>query len=185
LGVGKDRYLGITVDGQELRPRSQILPTASTAPPPAHEVGTTPPGSIVAYASERIPDGWLLCDGSSIPEGPAYERLREIFKTGKLPDLRGVFLRGVGQNADPAFRYSGDASREVLQFQADEFKAHEHRFDDFTFSENSGVPGKAWGSSGKSDIDNSPGSPFSHLTASSGGAETRPKNAAVYWMIKY
>jgi microcystin-dependent protein len=187
---GKDKYLGVAVDGREILPRPLILGSAPAANPPASTLpgpaptSAVPPGTIVAYRSGRIPDGWLLCDGSAIPEGEQYGRLRELIGA-TVPDLRGLFLRGIGQNSDPAYRYEGDAARGLSELQQDDFKAHSHRFDDYTFSQNAGSGGKAWGSAGGSDIDNSPGSPFAHETAAAGGGETRPKNAAVYWIIKY
>lgn len=189
----KDKYLGITADGQELQPRQRILVSSSAAgvePPGSTETfrnapdNAIPPGTLVAYWSHRIPEGWLLCDGALVPEGPAYDRLRGLIG-GNLPDLRGLFLRGIGQNSNPAFRYPGDAARGLSQFQQDEVKSHVHNFEDYTFSANSGTGGTAWGSAGPSDIDNAPGSPFSHATQAAGGEETRPKNAAVYWIIKY
>lgn len=190
LLVGKERYLGVSVDGAEQAARLTVAAPASAFAPasdsPARKEGGegVPTGTVVALWGESVPAGWLPCDGSPIPEGAQYDRLRRSLG-GKLPDLRGLFLRGAGQNGDPAYRYEGDAARAFGQLQQDEFKSHAHGFDDYTFSENDGVPGKAWGSSGKSDIDNSPGSPFKHDTAGSGGGETRPKNAAVNWIIKY
>jgi hypothetical protein len=189
---GKDKYLGVAVDGREILPRPLILgsaPAGSTTAPTAPlqtPVGASavPPGTIVAYRSSRVPEGWLPCDGSAIPDGEQYGKLRELIGA-TVPDLRGLFLRGIGQNGDAAFRFPGDAARGLGDLQQDELKAHSHRFDDYTFSQNSGSGGKAWGSAGSSDIDNSPGSPFSHETAVYGGGETRPKNAAVYWIIKY
>lgn len=191
----KEKYLGITVDGQELPAKLQILaappspaPVASDAARGAESAHTVPDGvpagTVVAHWSEKVPDGWLLCDGSLVPEGPRYDRLRAVIG-GNLPDLRGLFLRGIGQNSNPAFRYEGDAARGLWQFQQDEFKSHDHKFDDYTFSANAGYGGTAWGSAGASDLDNVPGSPFLHATAKTGGEETRPRNAAVYWIIKY
>lgn len=189
---GKDKYLGVTVDGREILPRPLILgsaPVGSATPPPPNQptpaaAGAVPPGTIVAYRSSRVPEGWLPCDGSPIPEGEQYGKLRDLIGAA-VPDLRGLFLRGIGQNSDATYHYPGDAARGLTELQQDELKAHSHRFDDYTFSQNSGSGGKAWGSAGGSDIDNAPGSPFSHETAVAGGGETRPKNAAVYWIIKY
>lgn len=195
----RERYLGISVDGREL-PRQRILTALSSMSPPGQPQTAAvspatespspasqqvPAGTIVAYWSSRAPGGWLPCDGSPVPEGSEFDELRAM--TGpRLPDLRGLFLRGLGQNGDTAYRYGGDAARTLGQLQPDGLKSHEHPFDDFTFSENSGVaPGKAWGQAGRSDLDNSPASPFRHATAAAGGEETRPKNAAVYWIIKY
>jgi len=178
-----ERYLSIRVDDEEMLPRLSIgaLTTASTPPPSGDQ---TPAGLIAAYVGGQIPEGWLDCDGSLIPEGNRYDRLRAI--TGrKLPDLRGLFLRGLGQNADPMFRYEGDAGRNPLEVQQDAVQRHVHVMEDYTFSENAGNGGRAWGHLGQSDIDNAPASPFLHDTRATGGEETRPKNAGVHWMIKY
>lgn len=54
-----------------------------------------PVGSIVAFGGTRKPDGWLWCDGSTIPSGTDYSDLRKILGQNKTPDLRGYFLRGL------------------------------------------------------------------------------------------
>lgn len=61
-----------------------------------------PIGTVVAFAGaiESIPDGWLVCDGSSFSSDD-FPELANVLKnywsnTGDaLPDLRGMFLRGV------------------------------------------------------------------------------------------
>jgi microcystin-dependent protein len=63
-----------------------------------------PPGTIVAFAGTNIPSGWLLCDGRGLAQS-AYPRLFSAISTNwgstnlaasfNLPDLRGMFLRGV------------------------------------------------------------------------------------------
>jgi hypothetical protein len=67
-----------------------------------------PPGVVVAFAGETIPEGWELCDGRSFDGSlPKY---KELFKAvgigygGKdtqffTPDCRGMFLEGVGPDA--------------------------------------------------------------------------------------
>ncbi|NJD05783.1 MAG: tail fiber protein, partial [Methylococcaceae bacterium] len=138
---GKDKYLGVTVDGREILPRPLILGSApagsATSPPPNQQtpaaISAVPPGTIVAYRSGRVPEGWLPCDGSPIPEGEQYGKLRDLIGVA-VPDLRGLFLRGIGQNSDAGFRFPGDAARGLGELQQDELKAHSHRFDDYTFS---------------------------------------------------
>ena len=75
-----------------------------------------PVGSIVPYGgtiaiAKDVPDGWLLCDGRPVPEGSAYDDLRELLRETAwgsegavihLPDLRGMFLRGVDDPDGPA-----------------------------------------------------------------------------------
>lgn len=51
-----------------------------------------PVGSIVPFASDIIPLGWLLCDGAPI-ERSRYPELYDLIGD-KLPDHRGMFLRG-------------------------------------------------------------------------------------------
>ena len=67
-----------------------------------------PTGAIMAYTGSTPPTGWLLCDGSDIPAGADFNDLRNLLvanlpagtglQTGKVPDLRGMFLRGAGVN---------------------------------------------------------------------------------------
>ncbi len=191
------RFLGIKVDnGKEVAPRQQILSTpfaiqalsasnADNAVNAVYALHGVPPGTIVAYWSTAIPAGWLLCDGSGIPAGVAYDKIRALIG-GNVPDLRGVFLRGAGQNANGGFRYSGDAERGVGSGQVDDFKSHAHTLDDYTYSERDGILGSAGREgSGATDRDNSPQSPYRHDTFATGGEETRPKNIAVNWIIKY
>ena len=189
------RFLGIKVDdGAEIAPRQQILSTpfaiqalsasnADNATNSLYALHGVPPGTIVAYWSNSIPNGWLLCNGTAIPAGVAYDKLRALIGTN-VPDLRGTFLRGAGQNANAGFQYGGDAGRTVGSGQGDDFKSHAHTLDDYTFAESyNGNWG--WYGSGKTDTDNGPMDPYRHDTFATGGEETRPKNIAVNWIIKY
>ena len=60
-------------------------------------------GSITAFAMEKPPDGWLLCNGTEVSRtefARLFKRVGETFGKGdgyttfNLPDLRGVSLRG-------------------------------------------------------------------------------------------
>ena len=191
---GNSRFLGIKVDnGAEVTPRQQILSTpfaiqalsASNADNSTYALHGVPPGTIVAYWGTAIPTGWLLCDGSGIPAGVAYDKLRALIGAN-VPDLRGTFLRGAGQNANGGFRYSGDAGRTVGSGQADDLKSHTHTVDDYSYAEANGPFGNlGWEGSNKTDYDNGPMDPYRHDTFATGGEETRPKNIAVNWIIKY
>ena len=78
--------------------------------------GGVPAGTIVAFGGSSVPDGWFLCDGSEKSES-TYAALFSAISTAwntatnpttgaqysapsggnfRLPDLRGVFLRSVG-----------------------------------------------------------------------------------------
>jgi len=89
-----------------------------------------PAGTIMAFAgaAEKVPEGWLLCDGRALSKGDRYLSLWEMIgenwgdgcaldKNGaikldaqgkpikdgdfNLPDLRGYFLRGVDDPDGP------------------------------------------------------------------------------------
>jgi microcystin-dependent protein len=74
-----------------------------------------PVGSLTMWtASGAIPDGWLLCDGSTQSRtgqysplfaviGTTYENAGDSGSVFRLPDYRGMFLRGLdeGRGVDP------------------------------------------------------------------------------------
>ena len=104
-----------------------------------------PVGSVMAYMGTTAPTGWLLCDGSSVSR-TTYAALFTIVGTSSgsgngsttfnLPDMRGVFLRGVpGARADgkgdpdanTTYRTSisgGNAGDAVGSYQADMLVNH-------------------------------------------------------------
>ncbi|MCL4180534.1 MAG: tail fiber protein [Verrucomicrobia bacterium] len=148
-----------------------------------------PPGTIVAFGGNTIPDGWELCDGRVIQRAGKYADLFTAIGTAwgsesvndfRLPDLRGYFLRGRAdrQTSDPdrntrTGRYTGGATGDnVGSYQADEFKSHTH---------SSYVYGGHQLKSGGSVIPNQSGQTGVAGTSS----ETRPKNAYVNYIIKY
>lgn len=48
-----------------------------------------PIGSIILWASNTLPDGWILCNGSSIG-GNAYADLRNILNNSVAPNISGI-----------------------------------------------------------------------------------------------
>ena len=58
-----------------------------------------PTGAIMPFVgtANQVPEGWLLCDGSSIPSGVQFNALRTLYGT-TTPDLKGMFLRGAEAN---------------------------------------------------------------------------------------
>ncbi|MFH2124141.1 MAG: phage tail protein [Pseudomonadota bacterium] len=174
------RFLGITVDevgqtgGTEIVPRQQILSAPYAVQAEAAQNANlfanhppqwfTPVGTIVAYWGATAPDGWLLCDGSTIET--QYVNLIALVGS-TVPDLRGVFLRGLdaGKSLDP--------NRVLGSYQADEFKSHTHRYHNQVGGDHNGYnPAGGWEGG-------------DHDTGAAGGSETRPKNIAVNYIIKY
>lgn len=147
-----------------------------------------PTGSVLSYAGTTAPSGFLMCDGSAVSR-TTYAALYAIVgnhhgsgdgtTTFNLPDYRGRFLRGVdgGAGNDPdaasrtAMNTGGNTGDAVGSIQADDFKSHTHAV-------NTGL-----GSSGTAP--NSGAQNYqSQTSGATGGNETRPKNANVYFIIK-
>lgn len=162
-----------------------------------------PAGTVAAFAGSAAPEGWLLCDGSSVSSAD-YPALFAAIGTSwggdgspsfNLPDLRGRFLRGldVTGTVDPDAAQRKDKNGTVVgavvgSLQEDEFKSHYH----YQGAGSAGTYGR-YGSTGgltavwHSDIDGewSPGWQDAALnTSTQGGMETRPKNTAINFIIK-
>lgn len=153
-----------------------------------------PPGTIAAWPSRAIPAGWAPCDGRSIDK--AWNgALQTLFPSGHLPDLRGQFLRGAseGSQVDP------DGPRAPLTPQGDAFRSHSHPARDKGHWHTC-VIGTGNYSIGQRGHERHQGDPERGddgtqmpRTATSyadiqvdpvGGAETRPTNVAVVWIVK-
>ncbi len=187
---------------------------------------TVPVGSIIAFGGTKntIPIGWFLCDGtplSSTNYPDLYAVIGTAWGTGSdgsgtnfnLPDLRGLFLRGVteGVNRDPdasnrttTLKTGQNTGNSIGSFQDDAYQGHWHNTPGsadaiamHVSSDKYLVPG-----SGNQNVPvrNSTDfaiSRYSYLvresikdqdTPSYGvpktTSETRPKNAYVYYIIK-
>jgi microcystin-dependent protein len=143
-----------------------------------------PPGTVIAFAGTTIPTGWLLCDGTAVSRTITYNSLFAAIgvswgggngtTTFNLPDLRGQFLRGNDSRSD-ASKVDPDAPRVAGSLQDDGFESHTH-----------GVSSNNTGLGGNSPLSLSNGVSIGFVTTTStGGAETRPKNASVNFIIKY
>jgi microcystin-dependent protein len=140
-----------------------------------------PSGAIMAFAMNSAPAGWLAANGDTIPNGSGtvqgktadFSSLYALIGTtygaaGKLPDLRGYFVRGHGTNSDSTSSGLFGAK------QADDFKSHTHNTIQ-TIDQNGGFDSGAarprYGGSATA-------------SSSAGGTETRPRNIAMLYCIK-
>lgn len=157
-----------------------------------------PTGTIIAFGGTTIPEGWLVCDGSSLSKtefADLYAAIAGNWGEGttdfNLPDLRGQFLRGVngGSGNDPdvlsrtSLNVGGNVGDNVGSYQNDELASHDHEIRaGHTVELNllTGGPKNKVAPSGSSLQ-----SVSATTVAASGGNETRPKNAYVNFIIKY
>lgn len=86
-----------------------------------------PTGSIIPFMGTTAPDGWLLCDGSTIPNGTRYSPLKTVLNDTRVPNLRGRFLKGSGSGGDNYVlgTESFDAIN-LSQYQGTTYKRHNH-----------------------------------------------------------
>ena len=136
----------------------------------------SPVGSIIIWPLSTPPAGYLECDGSDAARGTyadLYAVVGDNYGVGDgastfgLPDLRGVFVRGLDNGRGQ------DAGRVIGSYQSDEIASHTH----------SGTAGDAGtlsdGGGGRAnDLS-------TYTTDATGGSETRPKNVAMMYCIKF
>ena len=163
----------------------------------------TPPGQVATYAMTSCPSGWLAADGSAISRTTyaiLYSNIGSTWGNGdgsttfNVPDLRGVFLRGTGTNANPTVVAAGGAiGQAVGTYAADTYLNHTHTDAGHTHSYTTpSSNSQAIGGSGSnyyntgSAATNTTGMGYASIQASTtGGTETKPKNYGVLYCIKY
>lgn len=180
----------------------------------AHNAEAVPVGCIMPFAgpATNIPAGWMLCDGSEVSRSAyanLYNAIGVAWGTGNgsttfnLPDLRGMFLRGVAGTdtvGDPdagtrlANANGGNSGNNVGSFQGDAIR-------NITGERNGTyqlTPVGTCYASGAFGVINGGGHHHSSYQGSSGaifsfdasrvvpvGSDNRPKNVAVTYIIKY
>lgn len=152
-----------------------------------------PAGTVITFASVTAPSGYLVCNGAEISRedySNLFTVIGETFGVGdgsttfKLPDLRGEFVRGFdgGRGVDNGRTFGSS--------QLDDNKSHSH-YNGVAINTNSDnfniygvvsndVPGSATriGTNGSGSI-------LYQGKTNSVGTESRPKNIALQYCIKY
>jgi microcystin-dependent protein len=144
-------------------------------------------GEIKAFAGNVDSNHFLAADGSAVSRSRYAELFQKIgttygvgdgSTTFNLPDLRGVFLRGLDNGRGL------DSGRALGSFQADENKSHTHgNAIEANYAAATGSISTPTGLTGRA------GSAITAstnvLTQPSGGVESRPKNVAVNYGIRW
>lgn len=156
---------------------------------------STPTGSVTMWTTATAPSGYLLCNGNTVSR-TTYAALFAVIGTTygagngtttfNLPDLRGVFPRGLdaGRGLDPG--------RTLGSYQDSDNKWHGHGVNDPGHSHGGVQNGQA--STGRSTSVDQPPAVFSYGNTwaaatgisiqGSGGNESRPRNVALNFIIK-
>jgi hypothetical protein len=143
-----------------------------------------PAGAVMPFAMSSAPSGWLNANGAAVLRsgGSGYADLFAAIGTTygagdgsttfNLPDLRGYFVRGSGTNSD------GTAAGTFGTKQADDLKSHTH-----PVLYNGGVLLGASPAYANGNVIQYTGGQTT--TGATGGDETRPRNIAMLYCIKF
>lgn len=179
------------------------------------ETFEAPVGTIVAFAGpeDRIPQHWRLCNGDLVSKNDfpkLWDKIQNYWGGNgnplfKLPDLQGMFLRGVSRGSgvdkdiDARTSLGGQSKNEVGSIQSDAIQDHTHT--------SSISPSDSVFTSHSENVDNDDDKgalvdgngretpPITFSLSIGGpsplgagqprtGKETRPVNAYVHWIIK-
>jgi len=204
IAQGNDiiRYQALSVNSLSLSPGEVVeIENNVTRWQVVSNVGSIPTGTVQAFAGSTAPIGYLLCNGAAVSR-TTYSKLFSVIGTTygagngtttfNVPDLRGEFIRGLDAGRGV------DSGRTLGSSQGDLFRAHTHSgttsvagAHTHTYQRTvwTGTPGVDDDSSEYSfrDAETSPAGAHTHSLSinSTGGVETRPRNVAMNFIIKY
>jgi len=153
-------------------------------------VANVPTGAVFHFAASTPPTGYLKANGDTVPNGTGtVQGISANFSTlyailgstygsaGKLPDLRGEFLRGWDDGRGV------DSGRAFGSEQAGEIQSHNHLSP--LLVNNTAVAGVSNRDGGNTfaNLRNSYNAGL--VTGATGGTETRPRNIALLAIIKF
>ena len=148
-------------------------------------------GIPLPYPSATPPSGWLKCAGQAF-DTALYPLLAARYTSGKLPDLRGEFIRGWDNGRGT------DSGRSLLSAQGGAIQSHAHAYRDRYYIEHdTSIPASAapnqeaiptgynggYGSNG-TDTDDTHFLYYDSTTSATGATETRPRNLAFNYIVR-
>lgn len=164
----------------------QVLTTAGTGGSVSW-ANPTPTGSVIAFAGQTAPSGWLLCRGQAVSR-TTYADLFAIIGTTygvgdnsttfNLPDLRAEFIRGFDAGRGI------DIGRVFGSSQGGEIQSHTHLM---TYRRGAEAAGATTDPNGFLSLNSDTDQGIynnSNVIVASGGTETRPRNVAMNYIIK-
>lgn len=145
--------------------------------------------SDVLDYSNKVKCKWAPADGRSVV-GSMYGTIEN-----KVPDLRGVFLRGINEYGVPSSEVTvlqdnqkNPEDTKAGGFQEDNIRAHSHQITvvrDPRLGYRNGISGAGYNTGNEyTEATISNNLSYSFSTLPSGSQETRPKNVTVYYYIK-
>uniref|UniRef100_A0A1A9X0N9 Collar domain-containing protein n=1 Tax=Glossina brevipalpis TaxID=37001 RepID=A0A1A9X0N9_9MUSC len=177
------------INGKTLTQDVQLTATDVHAVTPEVLRSEIPVGVPLPWPTERAPTGWFICNGELFDK-KKYPLLALAYPSGKLPDLRGEFIRGwdAGRGVNPG--------RRVLSSETGSLESHAHGYRDRYYVEHEGslrsannkekMQGGYNGNtgSGRTDGDNNSYLFIDKITSNAGGSETRPRNVAFNYIVR-
>jgi microcystin-dependent protein len=143
-------------------------------------------GMITTFPQTTEPTGWLKCNGQAVSRttyASLFAKVGTTYGVGNgsttfnVPDLRGEFIRGLDEGR------AADTGRVLGSAQADMLEAHNHNVGAFTTSASNTGQGVF---NFYAVTSHGGGSSFNgYTTSSNGGTETRPRNVAFPFFIKF
>lgn len=140
------------------------------------DVNNIPVGSPIPWSLATAPSGYLICNGQTFNK-LTYPKLAVAYPSGKLPDLRGEFIRGLDSGRGI------DAGRSVLSVQKGNSLLSSNIFGGLSSSE-SNKWHKAINYIGITGTDNDGGYGVHQQIEGANGNETRPRNIAFLYIVR-
>ena len=148
------------------------------------KISTIPAGAILYFAMASVPDGWLLCNGDTISRETytdLFNALGTVYGAGdgettfRLPDLRGLFIRGIGTNGTIGTAVSAALGTQ----QTHQLLSHTHQYTNAAISTTNVQSG-----SGVTVRSTSSSTQNTGAASATHGTENRPHNIGMTACIK-
>ncbi|NRN29197.1 hypothetical protein HHJ84_13390 [Photorhabdus heterorhabditis subsp. aluminescens] len=155
-----------------------------------------PVGIPLPWPTNIPPNGWVKCNGA-IFDKSLYPKLAEVYPSGRLPDLRGEFIRGWDDGRGV------DVGRYLLSNQLADIAPHNHRLGRMWSNSSAGADGLGtpscilnsitkdanYGFDGRglgiaTGIGSGGSGYMDDAILASTGTETRPRNVAFNYIVR-